>query len=168
VKELKTRNKITMMAAVGAVTLLAAGCGSAAAGGSGPAASPASPAAAASRPAVAANPVTILRETGARVPHGTVSGDHDAFGDRMAEGTLGPKGWEQVTVYTAADDQALRALLRLPGQQPDDYTGVIVIPSAHAVVLATAWEDNGPRWAARGTPAQIAQRVHGQLVGGQA
>jgi len=137
--------------------MAAAGCGSA--GSRSPQQAPA----AVAQPA---NPVPILKQTGAKLPPGMRLGDHDAFGDRMAEGKFGKQGWESVTVYTTADDQSLRALLRLPGQQPDDYSGVIVIPARHAVVLASAWEDNGPHWAAGGTPGQIAQRVHGHLIGG--
>src|SRR5215472_5778788 len=111
-----------------------------------------------------ADPVAILRAAGTRVPAGEGSGGTDAFGDRMAEGTFGPRAWETVTVYAAGSTRALQNLLAHPVGQPDGYHGVIVLPGRRAVIAADAWQDNGPRWAAGGTPAEIAQRVHGLLI----
>ena len=73
-----------------------------------------------------ANPVPILKMTGAHVPAGMKLGDHDVLGDRMAEGTMGPGGYESVTVYTAASKQAQTVMMAHQAPQPDDGTGVIV------------------------------------------
>lgn len=149
-------NKImTIAAGAVLVALAAAGCGAAGNTGQQP-----GPPAAAAQPA---NPVPILKQTGAKPDPGESPGDHDAFGDRMATGTFGRQGWESVTVYTAADAQGLRAIEQSQGAQPDGYNGVIVIPAERAVIIVSAWEDNGPHWADGGTPGQIAQRVHGNL-----
>jgi hypothetical protein len=170
-KELKTRNKITMMAAAGVVTLLAAGCGSAAVGGSGPAASPASSDAAASPPAVAANPVAITRQAGAKPPAGAVLGDHDVYGDRMADGSFSKSdSGESLIVYTSADRAGYTAEAARIGA-PDDSHAVILIPGKLAVIsvsAAAAWDDQGnivPKWTVK--PAKIAARVHGHLISGQ-
>jgi hypothetical protein len=108
--------------------------------------------------------VAVLRQAGARVPAGEKSGGTDAFGDRMTEGTFGPSGWETVTVYAAGSTRALQNLLARAGGRPDDYHGVIVLPKRHVLSAVDAWQDNGPHWAAGGTPAQIAKRVHGLLI----
>jgi hypothetical protein len=129
-------------------------------GGGSMASAPAAPAA---QPAV--NPVTILKLAGAKPSPGEVMGDHDVFGNRMAEGKFATNGWESVLVYTAANDAHLQEIKNSDTAQVDDYTGVIVIPAKRAVIIASAWEDNGPHWAPGGTPAQIAQRVHGQQQG---
>jgi hypothetical protein len=155
--------KIVTVAALAGAGLLATACGTASQqGDAGMSGTTPAPAALGAQPV---NPVPILKQAGAKVPPGVKLGDHDAFGNRMAEGTFGAHGWEQITVYTAASPAAHQRLLASGDARPDDYTGVITLPGKRAVVVADAWEDNGPHWAPGGTPAQIGQRVNGQQKG---
>jgi hypothetical protein len=147
---------IILTAAAAAAALLAAGCASSA---SQPAQQPGQVAAAPARPA---NPVPILKLTGAKPEHGASHGSYDMLGDLQAAGSFGR--WEQIEVTTAPGPAALRALLKLPAYRADDYNSVIVLPGRSAVVVVTAWEDNGPHWAPGGEPEQIAQRVGGHLA----
>jgi hypothetical protein len=123
------------------------------------------PAAATGQPV---NPVPVLKATGATVPASEVMGDHDIFGDRMAEGTMGTGyNQENINVYTAASSAALHQMLQRQTFQVDDFTGVIVIPANNAAVVAMAASGTGatptPTWALGGTPAQIAKRVGASL-----
>jgi len=132
-----------------------------AAGQAAPGYGTASPAA---RTARAANPVTILRQLGAHVPAGERYGDHDVLGNRMAQGTFGPRGWENITVWTAPDRASYAALTASGDARPDDYTGVILLPARRAVIAVYAWQDNGPHYAPGGVPVHLAHQVHGTLV----
>jgi hypothetical protein len=149
-----------------------AACGSAAASSPASSSAPPSvgqsaPAPVATQPVTPANPVPILRQAGVPVPPGTVNGDHDVSGDRMATGQW-PTG-ESVTVYTSADQTAFAA--EQANVQPDDSTGVILIPGKYAVIVVNGSSGIVPGqstpsspWAGGETPAQVAARVHGQLV----
>ena len=163
-------NKPRWAAAAAAAALLAlAGCGSSGSTAP-PSASPAATAPAAGSgdaaiPGVStpANPVPLLRQAGATPAPGTVAGEHDAYGDRYAKGTIGD---EDVRVYTAAGPAAYQANLAT-AWHPDDSQAVITVPDRNAVVILTAYLDpykDGPQWAAGGTPAQVAARVGGQVV----
>lgn len=132
------------------VVLIVAACSSSSTTAAAPPAVPVSP----STTSTAANPVTILKQTGATVPAGTVYGDHDLYGDRDASGTF--PGGESVTVYTSPDEQAFLAEEGRP--QVDDSHGVVTIPSKLAVIAVDAGGMSG--WGGP-TPAQIATRVHG-------
>jgi hypothetical protein len=153
------------LAAAGAALALSA-CGS-----SAPAVGQAAPGygtPAASAPAAAAkavNPVPIVRQTGATPPAGSVNGNHDVYGDRMASGDFGGESGETVTVYSSSDQASYQA--EAARVQPDDSTGVILIPAKLTVVIANAGQGtattmDGINWTG-GTPAQIAQRVGGQV-----
>jgi hypothetical protein len=166
--------KIIITAAAG-LAIAIAGCSSAASGGQGSGQVGQAPINGSTAPASAAvpagpvNPVPILKATGAHVPASEVLGDHDIFGDRMAEGSM---HGEDILVYTAASSTALHQMLQRQTFTVDDFTGVIVIPAKNAAVVASAspeWSTNSgtptPIWAHGGTPAQIAKRVGGQLKG---
>ena len=58
-----------------------------------------------------------MRQTGATPPAGSVNGDHDVYGDRMASGDF--PGGETVTVYSSADQAAYDNQLA-NNPQPDD------------------------------------------------
>jgi hypothetical protein len=153
--------KIVTVAALASAGLLATACGTASqqgnAGMSGTTPAPA----AAAQPAV--NPVPILKQTGAKVPASEVLGDHDVFGNRMAEGSFGQ---EQVTVYTTTNLRQAKA------EAPGDFTvddGDAVITGHNFWITVTGVADitaNGtPHAVFTVKPSVIAQRVHGQLAG---
>ena len=152
------RTQLLAAAGLAAAGLLLAGCGSSAPAGQ---AAPATSAPASAEPA---NPVPLLRQAGATPAPGTATGEHGAYGDRYAAGTIGS---EDVRAYTAADAAAYRANLA-GAWTPDDTQAVITIPARNAVVILTGYIDpakgSGPQWAPGGTAAQVAARVGGTVV----
>ena len=131
--------------------------------------SPATQLAAASHPAVsspaAAQPdvLAILRQTGATPDPGTTSGEHDAYGNLMATGSL--PGGASVSVHTSASQAAFsaeksRAVRAYTGS---DFTaGVVAIPAEWTVIIVNSGSSG--TWAKGVAPAQIAARVHGTVL----
>jgi hypothetical protein len=120
-----------------------------------------------------ANPVPILRQTGAKVPAGEVLGDHDVYGNRMADATFRGSGGEAETVYTTTNLQQAMSQVGPAGLVVDDGDAVVVGHGFWIDVTA------GTRWhygsAADGSgdyiqtyflvkPSVIAQRVYGHLL----
>ena len=154
--------KIAAAATMTGAALLAAACSSAPSHTVGNAA-PAGgfSAAAAAQPA---NPVPILRLTGAKVPASEKLGDHDVFGNRMADGTF--RSGEDVSVSTPAV-----SLRQAESEAPGDFT----VDDSHAVIIGHGFWVNvtaGARFGSDGairtvfpvSPSVIARRVHGHLV----
>jgi hypothetical protein len=159
--------KIIITAALAGVGLLAAACGSSSSGqvGQAPINGVGSmPSAAA--PALPANPVTIVKQAGAKVPAGEVKGDHDVFGDRMADGSF--THGETITVYTATPDM-MSELVSTEGKNIDDGTAMVTGHNFVVMVYAGAQLSDtsaDPVYVYPVTAAAIAQRVHGQVQQG--
>jgi hypothetical protein len=152
--------KIMITAALAAAAALAAGCSAAST-------SARQPAPARQQASQAANPAQIVKQAGARTS--ARLGSHDAYGDRMADGSFG-KGdnAEAVTAYSSYDKASYDSEAARAARLADDSTGVVLIPGRLTVVIANAgaaWDDQGnivTKWIV--PPAQIAQRVHGHLL----
>jgi hypothetical protein len=125
--------------------------------------------AAASHPAASSPAVTqpdalaILRQTGATPDPGTTSGEHDAYGNLMATGSL--PGGASASVHTSASPAAFsaeksRAVTTYTGS---DFTaGVVAIPAEWTVIIVNSGSSG--TWAKGVAPAQIAARVHGTVL----
>jgi hypothetical protein len=125
--------------------------------------------AAASHPAASSPAVTqpdalaILRQTGATPDPGTTSGEHDAYGNLMATGSL--PGGASASVHTSASPAAFSAeKSRAVGTYTgSDFTaGVVAIPAEWTVIIVNSGSSG--TWAKGVAPAQIAARVHGTVL----
>jgi hypothetical protein len=125
--------------------------------------------AAASHPAASSPAVTqpdalaILRQTGATPDPGTTSGEHDAYGNLMATGSL--PGGASASVHTSARPAAFSAeKSRAVGTYTgSDFTaGVVAIPAEWTVIIVNSGSSG--TWAKGVAPAQIAARVHGTVL----
>ena len=119
---------------------------------------------AASSPAAAQpDALAILRQTGASPDPGTTSGEHDAYGNLMATGSL--PGGASASVHTSASQAAFsaeksRAVSIYTGS---DFTaGVVAIPAEWTVIIVNSGSSG--TWAKGVAPAQIAARVHGTVL----
>jgi hypothetical protein len=123
----------------------------------------ASTASSASAPAVTglvpANPVPLLRATGATPDPGEILGSTDVEGDRYASGSY-PDG-ETISVYTFASTADQAADLAR-NDIPSDAHAIITTPLVDYYVTAVDGVDG---YTFTVTPAQIAARVKGKLVG---
>ena len=149
-------------AALGLVLGLTA-CGSATqpatASQSAAASHPAASSAAAAKP----DALAILRQTGATPDPGTISGEHDAYGNLMATGSL--PGGASATVHTSASQAAFSAQKSsaVGAYTGSDFTaGVVAIPAAWTVIIVNSGSSR--TWAKGVAPAQIAARVHGTVL----
>ena len=119
---------------------------------------------AASSPAAAQpDALAILRQTGATPDLGTTSGEHDAYRDLMATGSL--PGGASASVYTSASQAAFSAeKSRAVGAYTgSDFTaGVVAIPAERTVIIVNSGSTG--IWAKGAAPAQIAARVHGTVL----
>ena len=119
---------------------------------------------AASSPAPAqADALAILRQTGATPDPGTTSGEHDAYGNLMATGSL--PGGASASVHTSASQAAFSAeKSRAVGAYTgSDFTaGVVAIPAEWTVIIVNSGSSG--TWAKGVAPAQIAARVHGTVL----
>ena len=119
---------------------------------------------AASSPAAAQpDALAILRQTGAIPDLGTTSGEHDAYGDLMATGSL--PGGASASVYTSASQAAFSAEeSRAAGAYAgSDFTaGVVAIPAERTVIIVNSGSTG--IWAKGAAPAQIAARIHGTVL----
>jgi hypothetical protein len=119
---------------------------------------------AASSPAVAQpDALAILRQTGATPDPGTTSGEHDAYGNLMATGSL--PGGASASVHTFASQAAFSAeKSRAVGAYTgSDFTaGVVAIPAEWTVIIVNSGSSG--TWAKGVAPAQIAARVHGTVL----
>ena len=119
---------------------------------------------AASSPAVAQpDALIILRQTGATPDPGTTSGEHDAYGNLMATGSL--PGGASASVHTSASQAAFSAekSSAVSTYAESDFTaGVVAIPAEWTVIIV----NSGPSetWAKGVAPAQIAARVQGTVL----
>jgi hypothetical protein len=119
--------------------------------------------AASSPAAVQPDALAVLRQTGATPDPGTTSGEHDAYGDLMATGSL--PGGASASVYTSASQAAFSAeKSRAVGAYTgSDFTaGVVAIPAERTVIIVNAGSPG--TWAKGAAPAQIAARVHGTVL----
>ena len=125
--------------------------------------------AAASHPAAssptAAQPdaLAILRQTGATPDLGTTSGEHDAYGNLMATGSL--PGGASASVHTSASQAAFSAekSSAVSAYTGSDFTaGVVAIPAEWTVIIVNSGSSG--TWAKGVAPAQIAARVHGTVL----
>ena len=129
----------------------------------------------AKQPAAASNPASsspaaaqpdalaILRQTGATPDPGTTSGEHDAYGNLMATGSL--PGGASASVHTSASQAAFSAeKSRAVGAYTgSDFTaGVVAIPAEWTVIIVNSGSSG--TWAKGVAPAQIAARVHGTVL----
>ena len=119
---------------------------------------------AASSPAAAQpDALAILRQTGATPDPGTTSGEHDAYGNLTATGSL--PGDASASVHTSASQAAFsaeksRAVSIYTGS---DFTaGVVAIPAEWTVIIVNSGSSG--TWAKGVAPAQIAARVHGTVL----
>ena len=119
---------------------------------------------AASSPTVAQpDALAILRQTGATPDPGTTSGEHDAYGNLVATGSL--PGGASASVHTSASQAAFsaeksRAVSIYTGS---DFTaGVVAIPAEWTVIIVNSGSSG--TWAKGVAPAQIAARVHGTVL----
>ena len=119
---------------------------------------------AASSPAVAQpDALIILRQTGATPDPGTTSGEHDAYGNLVATGSL--PGGASASVHTSASQAAFSAeKSRAVGAYTgSDFTaGVVAIPAEWTVIIVNSGSSG--TWAKGVAPAQIAARVHGTVL----
>jgi len=119
---------------------------------------------AASSPAVAQpDALIILRQTGATPDPGTTSGEHDAYGNLVATGSL--PGGASASVHTSASQAAFSAeKSRAVGAYTgSDFTaGVVAIPAEWTVIIVNSGSSG--TWAKGVTPAQIAARVQGTVL----
>jgi hypothetical protein len=119
---------------------------------------------AASSPAVAQpDALVILRQTGATPDPGTTSGEHDAYGNLVATGSL--PGGASASVHTSASQAAFSAeKSRAVGAYTgSDFTaGVVAIPAGWTVIIVNSGSSG--TWAKGVAPAQIAARVHGTVL----
>jgi hypothetical protein len=107
--------------------------------------------------------LAILRQTGATPDLGTTSGEHDAYGNLMATGSL--PGGASASVYTSASQAAFSAAKsRAVGAYTgSDFTaGVVAIPAERTVIIVNSGSSG--TWAKGAAPAQIAARVHGTVL----
>jgi hypothetical protein len=125
--------------------------------------------AAASQPAASSPAVTqpdalaILRQTGATPDPGTTSGEHDAYGNLMATGSL--PGGASASVHTSASQAAFSAeKSRAVGAYTgSDFTaGVVAVPAEWTVIIVNSGSSG--TWAKGVAPAQIAARLHGTVL----
>ena len=129
----------------------------------------------AKQPAAASNPASsspaaaqpdalaILRQTGATPDPGTTSGEHDAYGNLVATGSL--PGGASASVHTSASQAAFSAeKSRAVGAYTgSDFTaGVVAIPAEWTVIIVNSGSSG--TWAKGVAPAQIAARVHGTVL----
>ena len=125
---------------------------------------PAASSPAAAQPAAAQpDALAILRQTGATPDLGTTSGEHDAYRDLMATGSL--PGGASASVYTSASQAAFSAeKSRAVGAYTgSDFTaGVVAIPAERTVIIVNSGSTG--IWAKGAAPAQIAARVHGTVL----
>jgi len=119
---------------------------------------------AASSPTVAQpDALAILRQTGATPDPGTTSGEHDAYGNLVATGSL--PGGASASVHTSASQAAFSAeKSRAVGAYTgSDFTaGVVAIPAEWTVIIVNSGSSG--TWAKGVAPAQIAARVHGTVL----
>jgi len=119
---------------------------------------------AASSPAPAQpDALAILRQTGASPDPGTTSGEHDAYGNLVATGSL--PGGASASVHTSASQAAFSAeKSRAVGAYTgSDFTaGVVAIPAEWTVIIVNSGSSG--TWAKGVAPAQIAARVHGTVL----
>ena len=129
----------------------------------------------AKQPAAASNPaasspaaaqpdaLAILRQTGATPDPGTTSGEHDAYGNLMATGSL--PGGASASVHTSASQAAFSAekSSAVSAYTGSDFTaGVVAIPTEWTVIIVNSGSSG--TWAKGVAPAQIAARVHGTVL----
>ena len=129
----------------------------------------------ATQPAAASNPaasspaaaqpdaLAILRQTGATPDPGTTSGEHDAYGNLMATGSL--PGGASASVHTSASQAAFSAekSSAVSAYTGSDFTaGVVAIPAEWTVIIVNSGSSG--TWAKGVAPAQIAARVHGTVL----
>jgi hypothetical protein len=129
----------------------------------------------AKQPAAASNPaasspaaaqpdaLAILRQTGATPDPGTTSGEHDAYGNLMATGSL--PGGASASVHTSASQAAFSAekSSAVSAYTGSDFTaGVVAIPAEWTVIIVNSGSSG--TWAKGVAPAQIAARVHGTVL----
>jgi hypothetical protein len=129
----------------------------------------------ATQPAAASNPaasspaaaqpdaLAILRQTGATPDPGTTSGEHDAYGNLMATGSL--PGGASASVHTSASQAAFSAekSSAVGAYTGSDFTaGVVAIPAEWTVIIVNSGSSG--TWAKGVAPAQIAARVHGTVL----
>jgi hypothetical protein len=124
---------------------------------------PASHPAASSPAAAQPDALVILRQTGATPDPGTTSGEHDAYGNLVATGSL--PGGASASVHTSASQAAFsaeksRAVGAYAGS--DFTTGVVAIPAEWTVIIVNSGSSG--TWAKGVVPAQIAARVHGTVL----
>ena len=119
---------------------------------------------AASSPAAAQpDALAILRQTGATPDPGTTSGEHDAYGNLMATGSL--PGGASASVHTSASQAAFSAekSSAVSAYTGSDFTaGVVAIPAEWTVIIVNSGSSG--TWAKGVAPAQIAARVHGTVL----
>jgi len=119
---------------------------------------------AASSPAVAQpDALIILRQTGATPDPGTTSGEHDAYGNLVATGSL--PGGASASVHTSASQAAFSAekSSAVGAYTGSDFTaGVVAIPAEWTVIIVNSGSSG--TWAKGVAPAQIAARVHGTVL----
>ena len=129
----------------------------------------------ATQPAAASNPaasspaaaqpdaLAILRQTGATPDPGATSGEHDAYGNLMATGSL--PGGASASVHTSASQAAFSAekSSAVSAYTGSDFTaGVVAIPAEWTVIIVNSGSSG--TWAKGVAPAQIAARVHGTVL----
>jgi len=129
----------------------------------------------ATQPAAASNPaasspaaaqpdaLAILRQTGATPDPGTTSGEHDAYGNLIATGSL--PGGASASVHTSASQAAFSAekSSAVSAFTGSDFTaGVVAIPAEWTVIIVNSGSSG--TWAKGVAPAQIAARVHGTVL----
>ena len=119
---------------------------------------------AASSPAVAQpDALAILRQTGATPDPGATSGEHDAYGNLMATGSL--PGGASASVHTSASQAAFSAekSSAVSAYTGSDFTaGVVAIPAQWTVIIVNSGSSG--TWAKGVAPAHIAARVHGTVL----
>ena len=149
-------------AALGLVLGLTA-CGSATQSATASQSAAASHPAASSAAAAKPDALAILRQIGATPDPGTTSGEHDAYGNLMATGSL--PGGASATVHTSASQAAFSAQKSsaVGAYTGSDFTaGVVAIPEAWTVIIVNSGASG--TWAKGVAPAQIAARVHGTVL----
>jgi hypothetical protein len=153
----------TAAATLAAAAALGLGVGATACGSATQPAAASHPAA--SSPAAAQpDALAILRQAGATPDAGTTSGEHDAYGNLMATGSL--PGGASASVYTSASQAAFSAAKsRAVGAYTgSDFTaGVVAIPAERTVIIIVNSGSSGT-WAKGAAPAQIAARVQGTVL----
>jgi hypothetical protein len=119
---------------------------------------------AASSPAAAQpDALAIVRQTGATPDPGTTSGEHDAYGNLMATGSL--PGGASASVHTSASQAAFSAekSSAVSAYTGSDFTaGIVAIPAEWTVIIVNSGSSG--TWAKGVAPAQIAARVHGTVL----